>query len=247
MAKKKKVKRKPKAKVKAKKAKAKRSALSKGETVYTDDLPEKAALMIKDLQLINGRGELEFGKIAKILNIPLRTFNSWRNQKGDYFKPELVKAMAEAHSKLLVSVDLRKIHAGQILKAQGKARETTIIKEPVAEGPRLPAFSRYTKPVLIDYARRILKLKLTRSMTKCAMEEAIRSKAEKMTTVTIKEVRRVTKTQPPDTPAAKYCDQNMGDEGERWSETENLRHGVDDALGELLKEISGNGSGLQIN
>ena len=196
--------------------------LAKGESLYTPNLIARAGVIIIEAQLIKTDGSLNYTKIAKILDVPARTFSYWRNPESDYYKPELVRAMTKAHKELTEGIDLKKINTGVILRAQGRAKEITVVKEPVVEGPELPAFSRFTKTDLIDYAKQELKIPLKPKLTKGAIEMAIRRRVKKMTTEKMKTIRRVEKTQPTDIAAAKYANQNLGAQDERWKDTQNL-------------------------
>ena len=230
----------------AKKSKKGRK-LDKGESLYTPELAQRARIVIIEAQLIKSDGSLNYTKLAKILGIPARTFSHWRNPEADYYKLELAIALTSAHKELMEKIDLHKIHASVILKAHGGAKEVTIIKEPVIRGPALPSFSRFTKKDLIIWAKNVLKLTLKLKLSAGEMEMKIREKVEAMTTENKEEIRRVIKTIPTDIPAAKYANQNIGAEDERWTDQQEVKHGVTDGLGNLLKEIGESGSGLSIN
>ena len=217
--------------------------LPKGESLYEPALAGQAKTIILELQPIKAKGKLHYAKIAKALNIPFGTFNMWRSPKSKYYQPDLVKALAEAHEELLETIDLRKINAGVILRAQGRAKEITVIKEPVTEGPALPAFSRYTKTDLVNYARQVLKLKLRPKLAKTAMEIAIRERVVALTTEKMKITRRVEKICPTDIPAAKYANQNLGPKDKRWVDKQEHEHGISEELSNLLGLIDGSSKG----
>lgn len=196
--------------------------LDKGESLYSPKLAAKAKQIILEAQLIKSDGSLHYTKIARILGVPARTFSHWRNPESEYYKPELAGILVSAREELLETIDLRKINAGVILRAQGRAKEVTTIKEPVSEGPELPAFSRYTKSDLITYAKQVLKLTLKPGLTKGAMEMAIRRRVKKLTTEKMRVIRKVEKTMPTDIAAAKYANQNLGVKDKRWSDQQKV-------------------------
>ncbi len=222
---------------------AKGHRLDKGESLYSQKLIARVKIVIIEAQLIKSDGSLNYTKIAKILNVPARTLSYWRNPESQYYKPEFVKAMTQACEELAEGIDLKKINRGVILRAQGRAKDITLIKEPVVEGPELPSFSRYTVKDLIAYAKQELKLTLKTKLSKGAIEMAIRRRVMKMTTEKMKVIRRVEKTQPTDIAAAKYANQNLGKPEQRWKDTQDVNVKVD-GLGKLLKEIDGSGSRL---
>ena len=216
-----------------KKSKKTGQRLDRGESLYTPELAERAKQIIIDAQLVKSDGTIYYAKLAKLLDIPSRTFSAWRNAGSKYYKPDFVKALAAAHDELMENIDLRKIHANVILRAQGRTREITVTKEPVVEGPVLPAFSRFTKADLVEYAKNVLKLKLKPKLSKGSMEMAIRKRVDELTVEKMKVVREVKKTVPGDNLAAKYADQNIGPKDERWTDKQ-----VVDIEGKSLADIA---------
>ncbi len=209
---------------------------------YKPEYAKRVKELIMELVPLNSKGELACGKIAKALGVPARTMQEWRNPYSKHFKPDFAAAINESELRMRANIDLGLINANVVLRAQGyKERIKTF--EPVVEGPELPAFSRYTKDDLINYAKSFLGLDLKTTMKKGAIEIAIRERVEEMTTEKMKVVRIVEKTIPSDIAAAKYCNQNLGDPDKRWKDKKVTELDVNEETATLLGLIDGSTKG----
>ncbi len=200
---------------------------------YDPSYANRVGVIISKIPL-NRTGGLAFGVIAKALGVSARTMLKWRTPGGPLFKSGFSKAIDAAEAELrknialiAESVELGKIHAGVVKRAQGY-KKRKVIKEPVVVGPKHPPYSRFTIADLITYAKDALGLKLAKGLTKGVVENAIRKRIDVMTTEELQVVRVEEERVPSDVAAAKYCDQNMGKENERWTDTQKV-----DVEGEL--------------
>jgi hypothetical protein len=230
------------------KKKAKKKKVAKREK-YNPSYVFRVKVLIEQIPL-NRENGLAFGKIAKALGVSARTMLKWRTPEDPLYKPEFAVAIKEAEKELrariqerLESVQLGKIHDAVIKKATGYKRKK-VIKEPVVSGPKHPPYSRFTKGDLIVYAKNLLGLKLDKKLKKGAVENAIRKRIDEMTTEKLQIVRVEEEIIPSDVVAAKYCDQNMGKEEERWTDEQKLKHGMTEELSTVLGVISGSTKGI---
>ncbi len=213
---------------KAKKA-VKRKNVKKPAKVekYDSGYIERVEKLIERLPL-NRTGGIAFGVIAKGIGVSARTMLKWRTVDSGLYKPDFVAAIDESEKKLrkriamgLESVQLGKIHAGVIKKAQGYKRKK-VIKEPVMVGPDHPPYSRFTKEDLVTYAMNTMRFKVSVKLSKGAIENAIRKRIALLTVEVLKIVRVEEEFVPSDVVAAKYADQNMGKTEEQWTDIQKL-------------------------
>ncbi len=196
----------------------------KAETIYNSGFVGRVKSIISDIPF-NQRSGLAYGKIAKGLGISEKTLKRWRTPGTEYYIKEFADSIIEAEKQLRESIDLVEIQRGVINKAKGKSKKIKKIREPVTVGPALPAFGRYTRAGLVQYAKKYLKLKLDPKAKKDIMEMAIRERVEELTKEEMKIVRIEEEQQPPDMTAAKYANQNMGNPDERW--TDKQKHEIE--------------------
>ena len=152
--------------------KKKTTVAVKDKTIYCTKFEQQIRDIIIELVPLNQRKELAWTKIAKILGVSSKTLQRWRTPGSDYYVEDFAKAISHSEKLMRENIDLGKINAGVIKRAQGY-KKVKVIKEPFMDGPELPSFSRYTKKALVNWAKRTLKLKLDPKITKGDMEEAI--------------------------------------------------------------------------
>ncbi len=211
-----------------KRTKAKKTVKKNTPEKYDPSYARRVSVLIGQIPF-NREGGLAYGVIGKALGVSARTMLKWRTLGDPLYKPQFLAAIETAEIELrkniaLVKegVDLSKIHAGIVKRAQGY-RKKKIFRELTATGPPHPPYSRFTLLDLIAYSKAFkLGLKLTNSMKKGAIEVKIRQRIEAMRVEKMKDVREEVENVPSDVPAGKYCDQNMGKAEEQWKDTQNV-------------------------
>lgn len=204
------------AKVKKLKTKKRKQGqkLDKGESLYSPELAEKAKQIIIEAQLIKADGELHYSKLAKILGVPRRTFNHWRNAESQYYKPKLVKALASAHEELMEGMEAGKIKRSMMKRALAYTNIKTI-KEKVVRGPKMPAMSGMDKKGLLLAALKLglaVDKKMTRGVLKVKIAEEVLSQTKEVLVTTRQEVMHMHG----DVAAAKLVLPNIGPKEKRW-------------------------------
>ena len=190
--------------------------LAKGESLYTPGLIARARVVIIEAQLIKADGSLNYTKIAKILDVPARTFIVWRNPNSEYYKAELCKNMAEAHKDLTEGIDSSKIKRGMIKRAQPYTRVKKT-KELQVRGPKMPVFSTMDKAAMLLYAKK-LKLKVDKKTTKGVLWIKITEEIERQTKEVLVVVKQEEEKMHGDVAAAKFVLPNIGPKKERWAD-----------------------------
>lgn len=215
------------AKKKAERAVKKKKAKPVKVEKYDPSFAERVAVLIGRISLTR-TGGLAYGVIAKALGVSHVTMKKWRTPEDALFKPDFVYAIEKAEKELrkkiaeqLESIELGKINAGVVKRAQGYKKKK-VIKEPVVTGPKSPPYSRFTKDDLITYAKNALGFKLNKKLNKGAIENAMRKRIDEMTTEELKIVRVEEEFVPSDIAAAKYANQNMGKTEEQWTDTQEV-------------------------
>ncbi len=188
--------------------------LDKGETLYKPGLAERAKHIIIEAQLLKSNGDLHYSKLAKILEIPSRTFSRWRNPDSEYYQPEFAKALVDAHEELLEKLQSGKIKQAMIKRALPYTRIKKT-KERMVKGPKMPAMSGMDKKGLVLAALK-LGLQVGKTMTCGILRVKI---AEEIVNQT-KEVMVVTRQEEEhmhgDVAAAKLVLPNIGPKDRRW-------------------------------
>ena len=156
--------------------------------------------------------------IAKSVGASETSLRNYRT-KG---KPSFNKAFAAMAVKAREEFDTGKIKAGQVKQAQ-KHILKKVIKELQNLGPRMPKAS-YTKSVIIQYAKDVLKLKLNMKMKKAEMLYACERKVEKLEDWQMVQVREEITDVDPSQPAVKNALLNMGKV--KWDFTEKVDLGI---------------------
>ncbi len=195
---------------------------------YDPSYARRVSVLVGQIPL-NRTGDLAFGVIAKALGVSHVTMKKWRTVGDDLYKPQFLAAIEVAEKELrkkiaehLESIELGKIHAGVIKRAQGY-RKKKIFRELTVTGPKNPPYSRFKRDDLIAYNKAFkLGLKITTAMSKGLIEIKMRERIEEMSIEKMKDVREEVEKVPSDTTAAKYCDQNMGLKEEQWTDTQKL-------------------------
>ncbi len=194
--------------------------LDKGESLYTPGLALQIVQIILEMQPLKGNGQLHYRKIATVVNIPLRTFNRWRNPESQYYKPGLVEKMNKAHEELVEKIEAGKIKGAMIKRAQPYTRVKKF-KELQTVGPDMPAMSSLDKKALHLLAVKF-NVKFDKSTTngvlKIKIQQAVlEQRSEKMVTVRQEEERMHG-----DVNAAKFVLPHIGPVEKRWIPQEKL-------------------------
>jgi len=215
--------------------------LDKGESLYSPELAVRARQIIIEAQLIKTDGNLHYAKIARILHIPSRTFSRWRNSNSQYYKPEFVQALAEAHDELLENLQSGKIKQAMIKRALPYTRIKKT-KERMVKGPKMPAMSGMDLKGLRLAALK-LGIQVDKTMTRGILKVKIAAEVVKQTEEVMVTTRQEEERMHGDVAAAKLVLPNIGPKDKRWTEKTDVKLNVD-GLSKLLEEIDGSGSRL---
>lgn len=197
-----------------KRKKPKGQKLDKGESLYTPELADKARQLIIEAQLIKSNGELHYSKLARLLEVPGRTFNRWRNAGSQYYKPELVKALAAAHEELVEGIDLGEIKRSMIQRAKSYTNTKTI-KERMVRGPKMPAMSGMDKKGLL-LAGLKLGAKVDKSMTRGVLRVTIAEEVVRQTKEVLVTTKQEITKMHGDVAAGRLVTPNIGPKDKRW-------------------------------
>jgi len=207
--------------------------LAKGESLYNAKLPARAKEIILEIQPIKTDGSLHYAKIARILDIPSRTFSAWRDATSkEYYKPELVEALAEAHEELTESIESGKIKRAMIIRAQPYTRVKKF-KELQKRGPKIPAISKMKKVKLLQCLKKLgekVRGKLTNPILRLKIIEAVEKQTKEMLVTVKQEEERMHG----DVTAAKLVLANIGPKNKRWKD----KQVVDVEAGSLVDIIA---------
>lgn len=210
---------------------------SSPETKYEPAIAEQVKLMVIELGCVNQRGEIAWGRIARLIGVSVETLRNWRTKSSPYYHEEFAGSVNEA----VASVDTGAIKRGLIEAAKPHAvvKRVRVMK---AVGPQPPPKS-WTKTETLAFARLKLGLDLDEELSKVEIRLIIEAECEKRSKekmVTVREER----TREQDIGAAKFVLPNYGPPAERWSVKEQRTHDVTDEFAELLKEIGSEPVGL---
>lgn len=226
-----------------KKAVTPRKQLEKGESLYVPGLLGQVREMIFLVKPIKSNGDLEVGKLAQLLRIPVRTFSRWRNPESEYYKPELAAEVLKAHAELIEAIDAGEIKRGQIARAK-PYRRVKRTKELQTIRPEIPSLGALDKKSLVVVAKRLgVTAKKTAGKSKGQIRLLIDDAIEKQTKKVLVTVKEEHEQMHGDTVAAKFVLPHIGPKDERWVPTKNEIITVD-GLSRLLEEIDGSGSRL---
>ena len=182
---------------------------------------------------------LAWSKIAKAAGVSESSLHAWKRVGSKTFS----QAFADMVSAAKEQFDIGLVRAGQFKQAQKhKLKKTT--RELQNKGPGMPKTS-YTKSVIVQYAKEILKLKLDMKMTKAAMLYKCERKVEKLEDWQMVKVKEEITEVDPNHQAVKNVETNRGKKkNEPWTFKDEHEHDVTDKLSKLLTEIGSNRSVL---
>jgi hypothetical protein len=89
---------------------------------YHPSHAELAKMMIVELGAVNNRGEVAWGKIAKLLRVSVETLRRWRTRSGPYYRADFAAAVTQA----IEEIDAGKIKRSMIQRAQGYTQRRTV-------------------------------------------------------------------------------------------------------------------------
>ncbi len=193
-----------------------------GNTKYEKNYIARVRKVILEFALLNDRGELAYSKIALALDVSYSTLRKWKNPKDEHYQPLFADAMKAAEKELHELIDLGQVKQAIIQRARGTAKKFKKTKELQNNGPIKPSFSMLSKKDLVEYARKVLGLKLKATFTKGGMiwriEEAIvkQTKSRMVITSVVEE------KLPPDVAAGKLVTTNIGPVEQRWTEKQRV-------------------------
>ncbi len=198
---------------------------------YQPRYVELVKMYIIELGAINSRGEIAWGRIAKMMGLNVETLRRWRTKSSPYYKQDFAVAVMQA----VEEFDTDRIKAGQIIQSQ-KHILHRVFRELRVRGPQMPS-SDYNKALLIRYADIVLKLSLNMKMTIPEMRYRLERRVEELTKEELVIVRKVSIEVDPHPAAVKLVLMNLGKKENRWTFKE--RHEIDtsDPLSKLLAEI----------
>lgn len=201
--------------------KKKGKKLGKGETTYDPAFEGRVKEIIMLIQPLKRNGELHYGKIAKVMGIKQRTFNSWRNIESEYYKPDFDLAIKKAHEELVEGIDAGDIKKAMIARSKPYKRLKKT-RELQTKGPEIPALSGLDKPALLMLADKLGIKDVSRRTTKGVLKVRITEEAQAQT----KETLVITKTEEEqmhgDVAAAKFVLPHIGPKDKRWVPKETL-------------------------
>jgi len=221
--------------------KGKKVFLDKNESLYSPKLIARAKEIIPLVQAIKTDGTPHYSKIAKLLNIPARTFSRWRNPESEYYKPEFAQALAQAHEEMVESIQLGLTKKATIARSQpyNKVKRT---KELQLRGPVMPRFSKLKKAGLVKAAMKLgvkVEKKDTIAILKLKIAESVVDQTKEVLVVVKQEETRILG----DGDAQKMVTANIGPKDKRWTDKVDVGIHVD-GLSKLLEEIDGSGTRL---
>jgi hypothetical protein len=182
------------------------------KTKYTPEAPELLIMLVVECGMVNSRGEIAWGKVARAMGVSEMTLHNWRNpQKPETYHKEFHQAAKMARE----SVDAAQIKRG-IIDLAKPHYEYDRTQELRKVGPTAPPKHWY-KDDLIEWADTYLDLEIDPTMTKPQVIAAIARECFELTEeklVTVKERRKKVV----DVGAAKLALPNIGPLEERWIE-----------------------------
>jgi len=188
--------------------------LEKGETLYSPKLAERARQIIIEAQLIKSDGKLHYTKLAKILEIPGRTFSHWRNAASKYYKPELARVLVAAHEELVEALQSGSIKQAMVKRALPYTRIKKT-KERMVKGPKMPAMSSMDKKGLRLVALKLgiqIDKKVTSGVLRVLIAEEVVRQTHEVMVITKQEEERMHG----DVAAARLVLPNIGPKAKRW-------------------------------
>jgi len=198
---------------------------------YQPRYVELVKMYIIELGAINSRGEIAWGRIAKVMGLNVETLRRWRSKSSPYYKQDFAIAVTQA----VEEIDTGRIKAGQIVQAQ-KHILHRIYRELRIKGPKMPP-SNYTKAFLVRYANDILKLKLNMKMTIPEIRYKLDRRIEELAKEEMVIVRKESIEVDPSPAAVKNVLTNTGDPKKRWNFKDVHEIDPGDPLTRLIEEI----------
>ena len=220
-------------------AKGKRGQkLNQGESLYKPAMIQRVRQMILLIQPLKANSELNYSKIAKVMDIPARTFSYWMNPESDYYKTDFAKAILDAGEELRESFDLAKTKRAMINRSQGylKIKKT---KELKTIGPKMPSISGMNKADLIKTAKK-LGLKVDKRMTNGGIKLLIIEFIEKQTCEKLVVVKQEEEHMMGDVAAGKLVTANIGAKDKQWKDKQEVEV-VGQSIADIAAIMSGRG------
>jgi hypothetical protein len=183
---------------------------------YQPMYAELVKVYIIELGAVNRRGEIAWGRIAKVMGLNVETLRRWRSKSSPYYKQDFAIAVTQA----VEEIDTGRIKAGQIVQAQ-KHILHRIYRELRIKGPKMPP-SNYTKAFLVRYANDILKLKLNMKMTIPEIRYKLDRRVEELAKEEMVIVRKESIEVDPSPAAVKNVLTNTGDPKKRLAKSARL-------------------------
>ncbi len=169
-----------------------------------------------------------------MIDVPARTFSSWRNPNSEYYKAKLCKGMTTAHKGLIESIDSGKIKQAMIKRAQSYTRVKKT-SELQVRGPKMPAFSAMDKNAMLLCAKK-LKLKVEKKTTKGVLRIKIEEAIERQTKEIMVVVKEEKEKMHGDVAAAKFVLPNIGPKDERWVDKQEVNL-EDQSLVDIIAKV----------
>lgn len=201
--------------------KAKKKKLNRGETIYKPEFTERVREIIFLTKPVKSNGELEYGKLAKVMGIKQRTFNSWRNPESQYYKTELAQAIIKAHKELIESIDAGLIKKAMIARSKPYTRVKKT-KELKTIQPYVPGLSGLDKAALLMIAGKLGVKDVDSRTTKGVLKIRIAEEVEAQTKQSLVVVKEEEERMHGDVNAAKFVLPHIGPKDERWIPQEKL-------------------------
>ena len=95
---------------------------------------ELVKMYIIELGAVNSRGEIAWGRIAKVMGLNVETLRRWRTISSPYYKQDFAIAVTQA----VEEIDTGRIKAGQIIQSQ-KHILHRVYRELRIRGPQMPS------------------------------------------------------------------------------------------------------------
>ncbi|KKL74075.1 hypothetical protein LCGC14_2068510 [marine sediment metagenome] len=177
---------------------------------YRPDALEFLRMLVIDCGQYNKKHVIAWKKIAKAFTVSVMTLHRWRDPREKTYKPEFAKLATELQEEVTLGNVKR-----NIIDAAGHHWKRMVVKEMKTRRPEGPD-SKYAKPELIKYARRVLGLRLKKSQTISEIREKINAAILSQTTTKL-EVVRQEETECFGEPTARtLVVANLGPVEERW-------------------------------
>lgn len=197
---------------------------------YHASYPAKVRMLIVEMGVVNERGDVKWGTIAKLLGVTNKTILQWRKKSGKYYHEEFAKACFEG----IGALDSNDIKRGliNISKPHKVVKRVRVLKQ---TGVKPPPKS-WRKSDVLAFARIRLGIEIDPELSlpeiRLQIEAECESRAgEKLVVVREEETKEL------NVAAAKMTAANVGPEDERWMPKEGRVHGVTGGMARLLEEI----------